>query len=408
MLRSSKYTNWLSGALTGLCFPGLAMAAEVSEWELNGFVTQGYFYSSDNNMYGPSEGGSRDFREIAVNGVWSLTQDLVFAGQVMSRRAGKVQDGDPRMDYALLDYRISDSVDGRMGVRLGRIKNPFGFYNETRDVAFTRPSIMLPQAVYFDIARDLELSSDGVELYGSRSFSAGWVDLDLLFGKPNRGPSVEYAYLSTDWPGGFDDSSGFMWRAVYNSNDQRWRLGATMGRFRLDFNANESVLALLPPQLQAVAPRDGHIDIDAYLFSLQYNLERWSFTTELSRQKTSWGTLQGIFGLDPVNRYEAGYVQAEYRFNTNWSAVARYEELYFDMDDRNGKKAEALLGKPAHTQFAKDFTLGIAWQPVAQWMLRAEWHSVRGTAWLPEQDNSDTSRLRKNWDLYALQATYRF
>jgi hypothetical protein len=408
VLKRSKCINRLITALGGLSIGSASLAADIPDWELNGFLTQGYFYSSDNNMYGQSEQGSWDFRELALNGVWNPTRDLVFAGQVMSRRAGEVQDGDPRIDYALIDYRVSDAPEGRFGLRLGRIKNPFGFYNETRDVAFTRPSIMLPQAVYFDIARDLELSSDGVEVYGSRSFDAGWLDTELLFGKPNRGTSVEYAYLSADWPGSFDDSKGFMWRAVYNSNDQRWRLGATMGRFRLDFDANESALVLLPPPLQAAAPRDGHIDIDAYLLSLQYNLERWSFTTEISRQKTEWGTLQGIFGVDPVNRYEAGYVQAEYRFSSDWSAVARYEELYFDIDDRDGKKAEARLGKPAHTQYAKDFTLGVAWQPAAHWMLRAEWHSVRGTAWLPEQDNPDASRLSKEWDLYALQATYRF
>ena len=31
-----------------------------------------------------------------------------------------------------------------MGIRLGRMKTPLGFYNDTLDVPFTRPSILLP------------------------------------------------------------------------------------------------------------------------------------------------------------------------------------------------------------------------------------------------------------------------
>ncbi len=399
-------------SLFALCCGALcchsALAEPLRNWEWNGFVTQGYFHSDHNNVYGNSASGSPDFREIALNATWNPVNDLVVSGQLMSRRAGEVQDGDPRIDYALLDYRFGGGEDGRTGVRVGRIKNPFGFYNETRDVAFTRPSIMLPQAIYFDIARDMMLSSDGIEFYGSRQFSGGWLDTDLLLGKPNTERSVEYAYLSDNWPGELDGDKGFMWRTIYNSNTQRWRAGVTMGRFRLDFDADEASVAALPGTLPFVAPQDGHIDIDAYLVSLQYNLERWSFTSELSRQKLSWGSLRGIFTSDPVNRYEAGYVQAEYRIDREWSAVVRYEELYFDIDDRNGLKAAARLGKPAHTQFAKDFTLGVGWRPNPQWLVRFEWHRVTGTAWLPEQDNPVQNDLVKKWNLYALQATYRF
>ncbi|WP_372833815.1 hypothetical protein [Pontibacterium sp.] len=408
VLNSSKFTKYLAIAGIGLMPYTVSASGAPDEWDINGFVTQGYFHSDHNNVFGQSEDGSADFRELALNAAWQARGDLLFAGQLMSRRAGKVQDGSPRIDYALLDYRFDEGTRGRSGIRIGRIKNPFGFYNETRDVAFTRPGILLAQAVYFDNARDLQLSSDGISLYGTRNFTDGWVDVDLLLGKPNTESSVEYAYLSQDWPGALDDGKGFMWRTVYNTNDQRWRLGLTMGRFNLEFNADEPSLATLPLLTQMIAPRDGHIDIDAYLLSLQYNLEHWSLTAEFSRQKVNWGTLNGIFATDPENRFESGYLQAEYRVNPHWSLMIRYEELYLDIDDRDGTEAEARLGKPAHTQFAKDLIFGIGWQPSSQWLLRAEWHHVRGTGWLPEQDNPDQNMLQRDWNLYALQATYRF
>ena len=395
------YTRFL--VLLALCQVSVASWADVlvdRHWEWNGFVTQGFFHSDHNNMFGPSDSGSFEFREVAINGARQLGDELFFSGQIMSRRAGAVNDGSPRIDYMLLDGRLYEEAHSYLGLRIGRIKNPFGFYNETRDVAFTRPGILLPQAVYFDIARDLQLSSDGISLYSSHSIAGGWVDIDFLIGKPNTETSVEYAYLSRDWPGAFVDGEGFMWRAVYNSAGQRWRMGFTMGRFDLEYDADEPALAF--------APQDGHIDIDAYVLSIQYNLERWSFTSELAHQKVSWGTLGGVFSADPENRFESGFLQAEYRFNPEWSLIFKYETLYLDTDDRNGHRAEALFGKPAHTQYARDWTLGVGWKPSTAWLIRAEWHKVRGTAWLPEQDNPDQSRLHRNWNLLALQATYRF
>jgi hypothetical protein len=38
-------------------------------------------------------------------------------------------------------------------------------YNTTRDVPFTRPSIILPQSIYFERTRNLTVSADGGEIY---------------------------------------------------------------------------------------------------------------------------------------------------------------------------------------------------------------------------------------------------
>jgi hypothetical protein len=58
-------------------------------------------------------------------------------------------------------------------MRVGRIKTAYGLYNTTRDVPFTRPSIVLPQSIYFERTRNLTVSADGVprcyvERYGER------------------------------------------------------------------------------------------------------------------------------------------------------------------------------------------------------------------------------------------------
>ena len=156
------------------------------------------------------------------------------------------------------------------------------------------------------------------------------------------------------------------------------------------------------------APTGGSVDIDVVNLSLQYNAEYWSFTSEYLRQIIEWGSLGGVYALQPKNESEAVYAQLEYRISPEVDAFVRYDVLYVDRDDRNGARANQLFGRPRHTQFAKDFTLGVGWRPTPHWLFRAEWHHVDGTGWLAAQDNPVDADTERRWNLFALQATYRF
>ena len=92
--------------------------------------------------------------------------NLQFSVQGISRWAGKGSTGNVRLDYGFMDYTYYSGETGQLGIRLGRMKNPLGFYNDTRDVPFTRPSILLPQSIYFDRTRKLALAADGMHMYG--------------------------------------------------------------------------------------------------------------------------------------------------------------------------------------------------------------------------------------------------
>lgn len=396
----SRFIRYISAVMTLIFFSGYIHAGEGDNWEINGFVTQGFALTDDNNVYGNSESGSFEFRELGLNSAVRINDRLLITGQVMSRRAGGVDDGDPMVDYGLLDYRFFEAESGYIGIKLGRIKNPFGFYNKTRDVAFTRPSIMLPQSLYFDRARNLELSSDGGMLYGSRLLDSGRISSEIVVGAPRKDLNVEYAYLNNDWPGSFTDSEGYLWRTEYSLSDYSFIAAFSYGNFKLDFD----VLGV--PALGA--PGDGVVDIDVAALSLQYNFDQWSLTGEYFRQDISWGSLGGVYSLIPENSSESFYLQLEHRFNSEVSMFLRRDILYIDMNDRDGSKAEQLFGKPAHTQYAFDWTLGVGWEPSRDWLFRAEWHHVEGTAWLATQDNPDDALKVEDWNMLLLQATYRF
>jgi hypothetical protein len=373
---------------------------------VNGFVTQGYFHTDHNNIYGQSEAGSFDFRELAVNASWRSRSDLLVAGQLMSYRAGNVNDGSPQVDYLLLDWRVQDSLETQSGLRLGRLKVPYGFYNDTRDVAFTRPSILLAQEIYYDSSRDLALSVDGAGFYRQGMAAGLHLDLDLVMGAPKHDASVEYAYLGGNMPGEFDSGRAVIGRLMLSDPHERWRAGVSLLSFDLDYEAFDDPVPVL-------LPGDGQLHVDIAVLSGQARYRRWEFTAEYMLQHIDWGELGGAVALKPEVDLEAYYVQAQYHFSPQWDLVLRYGEAYLDRDDRDGLDYQARLAEqgidsqPA-VRYARDLALGVGWQPSPAWLLRAEWHRVRGALWLPVQDNLDRLQLERNWNLFALQATYRF
>jgi hypothetical protein len=142
--------------------------AAALDYQLHGFITQGYVVSEGNNFFGDSIHGSHDYYEIGVNGALRIHPNLLLSAQAYVREAGATDDERVRLDFGLLDYRYLHGSGANAGVRLGRVKNPIGFFNDTRDTVFTRPGIVMPMSVYQDNQgqRSILFSSDGLQLYG--------------------------------------------------------------------------------------------------------------------------------------------------------------------------------------------------------------------------------------------------
>ena len=164
--------------------------------QIHGFASQSWLMSSDNNVFGKSSSGSGsfDFRELGLNASMRPLPRLQFSAQMLSRWAGEGSEGNIRLDYGFIDYTVFSSQTSQFGIRLGRMKNPLGFYNDTRDVPFTRPSILLPQSIYFDRTRKLALAADGVHLYGERRSEMGDISFQAGVARPLvRGDEAEAA-----------------------------------------------------------------------------------------------------------------------------------------------------------------------------------------------------------------------
>src|SRR5690606_11730451 len=137
------------------CMASIVQAEEVfGSWYWHAFASQGFIHSSDNNFFGSSDDGvSADYRELGVLLGAKPYKNFHMVGQLLSRRAGLVEDTDLTVDYAFVSYSFLSDLDRELGIKVGRIRSPMGFFSETRDVAHTRPGILRPQSVAVDRLR---------------------------------------------------------------------------------------------------------------------------------------------------------------------------------------------------------------------------------------------------------------
>ncbi len=380
--------------------------------QIHGFASQAYITTSDNDVFGNSDnGGSFGLTEAGLNASARPLPRLQLSAQVLSRRAGEGNSGMPRLDYGFLDYRLYSHEVNQFGIRVGRLKNPFGFYNDTRDVAFTRPGILLPQSIYFDRTRNLGLSSDSVQLYGDTAlFNLGTVSTQFGVTLPVvNDRDTESSLLAGVRVGQLNREVSYIGRAIFETNDKRLRLGISGIWLNTSYDPSISRNDRLGP---------GALQFTPVIFSAQYNAERWTLTSEYAirhfKYNNNFNSVlpNGFHLLDNLDFYgESYYFQGEYRFTPKWEAIVRYDALFTDRADRDGSKFARNVGgiAPAHSRFAKDIMVGLRWNVTPAFMLRAEYHHVNGTGWLSRLDNpASEGPLSQQWDLYAIQASFRF
>ncbi len=375
--------------------------------QLNGFVSQAFIQSEHHNFYGNSTQGSFGLTEIGANVHHRFHPQLSGSVQVISRRAGEMDDGTPRLDYALLDYRYHSTMNDFAGIRLGRVKLPVGLYNDTRDVAITRPGIMVPQSVYLEglALRDFFLSADGALAY-AHWFGASNHALQIEGGLavPTRLSAQTRDAFLLDMPvnGSLHMDAGQAVRALYEWGGGQIRLGGTGVRVRNRYHPHAEDFIT-----------DGRIDLDVLILSGEWNRERFTLTGEGVYRRLA----AQDFGPLPnrINHQNGYYLQGSYRFHPGWEAFIRHDMHWMDRRDRSGKaqaQASALLGRPQpeHAFFQRHHVVGLGWRFQPQWLLRTEWHDIYGTALTPWQENPQFSseRGKANWGLFALQLSYTF
>jgi len=388
---------WLlaATAMLGTCLPAAAI-----DYQVHGYAAQGFVYSDDNNVFGKSSDGSWDYYEAGLNASVQVHPKLLFSAQAAIRDAGISDDGTLRLDYAVADYRLLEAVDTTVGIRAGKVKNPLGFYNETRDVVFTRPSILLPVG-YADNQnqRSLVFTAPGAQAYGTKVWGRHELSVTATHSS-NHDVRTSDERLLIDLSGvPFDLHIRDSWNAqVRDSIDGgRWQFAIShfFGRFELR----------TPDTIQLA----GRFDVGITLFSARFNAEKFSITTEYTTNPNKdVVTLGGASLLRTSVTADGGYLQGEYRFNPSWNAFARVEAEFVDRSDRSGRRfVNDNPGTNRDARSTRALVVGANWRSGEHWGVWGEYHWIDGTMQLQRLENSQQAPVDR-WSLILLMAGYRF
>lgn len=387
---------------------GGSQLAMASDWQLHGFLSQGFTLSDGNNVNGNSSsgGGSFDFREAAVNLSWRPSPRLLLATQVASVRRGEVNTDDVALDYLLADFQAFHGNLGRLGLRAGKLKLPFAFFNESRDAVHSRPGILMPQSVYLDNdgARAFGYFSGwGAALYGDRYYGRHNLAFELMgMTEFDVEDEAEISILRRPASGRFKHEEGLLLRLLDDIDGGRWRLALTVSDSTLSYRAGRE-----PPFDQS-----GDFVLQQAFASLQHNREHLSLTAEFVRRRIKLGDLISHPAVSSRTDQDSigYYIQALYRLPAHSAVYLRYDERLREMQDRRGHRQAAATGLPRHYFFGRDVTVGGNRDLTENLGLWLELHLVDGVLWVNPLDNPDyaSGNAERYWSMVTAMLSYRF
>jgi hypothetical protein len=361
-------------------------APDPSAVQVHAFVSQGYIKTSENNYLAQSERGSTEFAEAGINVTKAIGDRLRLGVQLFTRDLGPIGNYDAKFDWFYLDYRLTDYL----GLRAGRVKIPFGLYNDINDVDAARVTILLPQSVYSTRNRDYLLAQTGAELYGYLPMGgAGALDYRVYGGTIFVEISPRATVLIQDINIPYVVGGRLLWETPLTG----LRVGGSVQALRLD-------ATVAPPADAPMGVTGGSARVPAVLWvaSAEYIGDHLSLAAEYGRWHTK---IESNTALVPPARatQERFYVMGAYRLRP-WITPGLYiSALYPNVDSREGRAAyqHALAGT-------------LRFDITANWLFKLEAHGMHGTAELDRtlNGNAPLSALAENWLVFLAKTTLYF
>lgn len=389
----------LATVITIACCASSLPALANDAFHVHGFATQAAIYTSDNSFGGASDDSvSTDYNEAGLNVSFEFFQRLRLSAQVVTRNAGDYDTGELRTDYAQIDFAAISSTSNKAGIRIGRVKNAYGLFNDTRDVAHTRPSIYLPPVIYWEQLRDIMLYRDGGAFYWDHSGDYGTLSIDAGIGEPKitTRMATEALFLPVEHIDA-DDPRVAVGRVLWEDAGGNLRLA--LSTLHAKSGIDVSVGSLF----------DFEADFSArlYLASLQYSTEQWQLTSELAFFEYDVSLVNpALSSLSRKTYGDALYVQYAWFFTPAWQVYARYDVGYFDRHDRDGDSFEPSM--PADAAYSRDAGVGARWDIDDKWMVSVEAHYIEGMLSLSIVDNPNLREGNPYWTLVSAELAFRF
>lgn len=352
--------------------------------DVHAFVGQGFMLTKDNNYIDSnSSHGSAQVSEVGINFTKPITDKLRFGVQLFAQDFGTSNNYVPTVDWAYGDYRFADWL----GLRVGRVKIPFGLYNESNDIDSARTFVLMPQGFYPLSYRQYLFAQTGAELYGYlRMGDAGALDYHLYGGtlayNPTSTPGSPYTITNERVPYVFGG------RVLWETPVDGLRMGGSVETLRADTQiliATKIVDTELPATFTAA--------------SIEYAAHDLQLAAEYGRWFAKFDSFNPLFPSIPLLKTDRFYALASYRFN-RWFQPGIYYSVFFPNTDK-------WSGAANHQH---DFAVATRFDVNSHWLFKLEGHYMIGTGGLDSSINANTptSELKANWGVFLAKTTVYF
>ncbi len=427
----------LLAVFTALSAAGGLGAVEPS-LEIHGSLAQSYLSSTHNDILFPgTEHGSFEFSEAYLNASRSIGEKLRVGAQILSRDYGPEGNHDVQLDWGYGDYFFNE----KLGMRVGKIRLPLGFYNEYRDVDSARTELLLPQEVYREGLRSFILAYTGVGIYGKlgKGLRAGDVDYHLYVGTLNIPDDVQFVQplrRSHNAPAmGLETDRVYGGSLFWNTGLKGLRLGFSAARFRGHYDIDSPALFYSPLHAPFLSERGLLQEAEPKVVGVEYQRGRWTLASEyqIFQRKAEYSAdfkrayAQPIIaaaersaragGADAATAATAGqaagdkalaglnvgsfafdsqgwYASLSCQFDDRWSAFLRYGEYLAERSQRSTPSLRR-----------DDYAMGLRRDFGVHWRAKAELHLFDGSAGaLAVRGNP----IADSWSLLALRVSFDF
>lgn len=312
-------------AVIGLCVAQIGQAQEFKvanrSVQVHGFFSQGFVYTDHNNWLTMNTSqGSGAMTDMGLNLSSQLTDKLRVGAQIYDRNLGQLGQWHPSLDWAVVDYRISNWL----GARGGKVKTTFGLYNDSQDLDFLHVFALLPQSVYSTDLRDTTIAHTGGDIYGDIALPHRLGELSYTAYAGHRSDSIYsgYAYLLVQWDTHLSGLGGLQY-----GFDLRWKppiQGLLVGASRIDqdISANGTMLDYFNPS-NGVVPYFESSKADwSNQFFAEYKRARLTVDGEYRRYVHDQIILNNT--SEDLADVRGWYISGTYRLTKKFSAGAYY------------------------------------------------------------------------------------
>ncbi len=376
--------------------------------QIHGSLSQGWLMSSDNNWYGKTKDGTFNFNEFALNVSADITDNLRAGVQFMSRDLGAFVNNELRLDWAVLDYSWKD----QLGLRIGRLKVPYGLYHESRDIDGARIALMLPQGFYGENAREIWTNVNGIGIYGSLDMQgAGILNYKMVYGDTDLSKEGESASIAESRgmiiPGTTSSITAdhmFVGSLAWDTPLEGLRFNTSYQHVNLHMKGDWG-----HPSAGILS---GNLDLNyiyGWAVGSEYTWNNLVLAGELRRSCMPTEFTAGPVAVASVSRPLGWYLSSSYRFCDWFATEISYSEYYDDSDDKDGNSSK-FKGTPGNENFyawQKIWSINARFDINDYWSFKAGVNLNNGMATgLGFQNNEAPNE--EDWILYQLKTTVSF